>query len=94
MGIDVFHPFQFSCPEMEPESLKKEYGKDLAFWGGVDVQKFLPNAKPPEIKEYVKKIIDIMGKDGGYIFGPCHNIQPDIPPENIMAMYEAAKEIY
>ncbi|MHB1335517.1 MAG: uroporphyrinogen decarboxylase family protein [Candidatus Humimicrobiaceae bacterium] len=90
VGFDVVHPFQFSCPEMNPSVLKKEFGKDLVFWGGVDVQKFLPNATPKEVASEVKRIIDIMHIGGGYIFSPSHNIQADIPPKNLEAMYNTA----
>jgi uroporphyrinogen decarboxylase len=89
-GIEVIHPFQFSCPEMNPVNLKREFGKDLVFWGGIDVQKFLPNATEKEVIYEVKKIIDIMHTGGGYIFSPSHNIQVDIPPENLEAMYSTA----
>jgi uroporphyrinogen decarboxylase len=90
VGFDVVHPFQFSCPEMDPSILKKEFGKDLVFWGGIDVQKFLPNAVPEEVADEVKRIIDIMHIGGGYIFSPSHNIQADIPPQNLEAMYNTA----
>jgi uroporphyrinogen decarboxylase len=92
-GFDVFHPFQFSCPEMDPVELKKEFGKDLVFWGGIDVQKFLPNATPEGVAEEVKRIIGIMRPGGGYIFAPSHNIQADIPPANLEAMYNTAANI-
>lgn len=90
IGVEIFHPFQFSCPAMDPQGLKNEFGKDLVFWGGIDVQEFLPYANPSAVRNQVKKIIEIMGKDGGYIFSPSHNLQADIPAENIIAMYEAA----
>ena len=92
-GFDIVHPFQFSCPEMEPSELKREFGKDLVFWGGIDVQKFLPNATVEEVKAEVKRIINIMHVGGGYIFSPSHNIQADIPPENLEAMYSEAADI-
>ena len=92
-GFDIVHPFQFSCPEMEPSELKREFGKDLVFWGGIDVQKFLPNATVEEVKAEVKKIIKIMHVGGGYIFSPSHNIQADIPPANLEAMYNEAASI-
>ena len=93
VGFDVVHPFQHSCPEMNPSELKKEFGKDLVFWGGIDVQKFLPTATPEEVVVEVKNIINIMRNDGGYIFSPSHNIQADIPPENLEAMYKTAANI-
>jgi len=93
-GFEVMHPFQFSCPEMDPAQLKKEYGKDLVFWGGIDVQSFLPNASVKEVIDEVHSIIGIMHKGGGYIFSPSHNVQADIPPENLEAMYATASRIY
>ena len=93
-GFEVMHPFQFSCPEMDPVQLKKEFGKDLVFWGGIDVQKFLPTASVKEVIDAVHDIIDIMHKGGGYIFSPSHNIQADIPPENLEAMYATASRIH
>ena len=93
-GFEVMHPFQHSCPEMDPVLLKKEFGKDLVFWGGIDVQKFLPKASVKEVTDEVHNIIGIMRKDGGYIFSPSHNVQADIPPENLEAMYATASRIY
>jgi uroporphyrinogen decarboxylase len=93
VGFEVMHPFQHSVPEMDPSELKREFGKDVIFWGGIDVQKFLPNAKIDEVKKETRKIIEIMHTGGGYIFSPSHNIQADIPPENLVAMYEAASNI-
>lgn len=92
-GFEVLHPFQYSCPEMEPKSLKKEFGNDVIFWGGIDVQKFLPNATTEEVNREVKNIINIMHSGGGYIFSPSHNIQTDIPPENLVEMYDTASNI-
>jgi len=93
VGFDIVHPFQFSCPEMNPSDLKREFGKDVVFWGGIDVQKFLPNATVEEVTAEVKKIINLMHVGGGYIFAPSHNIQADIPPENLEAMYASAANI-
>ena len=93
-GFEVYHPFQFCAPEMEPSQLKKEFGKDLVFWGGMDVQKFLPNASVKEVIDEVYNIMGIMHQGGGYIFSPSHNIQADIPPENLEAMYTTASKIY
>jgi len=93
VGFEVMHPFQHSVPEMDPAKLKKEFGKDVTFWGGIDVQKFLPNANVAEVEKEVHNIIEIMHTGGGYIFSPSHNIQADIPPENLVAMYETASKI-
>jgi len=78
---------------MKPEKLKKDFGKDFVFWGGIDVQKFLPFALVNQAKDDVKEIVGTMYENGGYIFGPSHNIQADIPPENIVAMYDIVKNL-
>jgi uroporphyrinogen decarboxylase len=90
IGIEIIHPFQFSSREMDPASLKEKFGKKLIFWGGIDVQSFLPKANTEEVASEVIKIMSLMSIGGGYIFAPSHNIQVDIPPENIEAMYKAA----
>ena len=78
---------------MEPKRLKETYGKDFIFWGGgVDTQKVLPFGKPEDVREQVLERLDIFSKDGGYIFNTIHNIQANVPIENIAAMIEAIKE--
>jgi uroporphyrinogen decarboxylase len=79
---------------MEPEFLKNTYGRDLVFFGGIDIQELLPFAKPQAIKDEVRRRIGILGKNGGYIVAPAHNIQPDTPVENVMAFFEAALNPY
>lgn len=77
---------------MEPWRLKREFGQDLAFFGGIDEQRLLPYGTPAEVREAVKITIAVYAAGGGYILGPSSNIQPDTPPENIVALYEAAQE--
>ena len=77
---------------MDPWRLKKEFGKDLCFCGGIDIQQLLPHGTPEQIKEGVRNTIRQYGPGGGYILGPSHNIEPDTSPENIVAMYDAAQE--
>src|SRR3989339_410870 len=91
-GVQVLNPVQISAADMDPARLKKEFGKQITFHGGIDVQKVLPYKKPQEVRDEVKRILDIMAPGGGYILAPSHNIQDDVPPENIVAMYEAALE--
>jgi uroporphyrinogen decarboxylase len=73
--------------------LKAAYGKDLVFWGGgIDSQRVLPFVSPQKIREEVRKNLEVFKPGGGYVFNNVHNIQPGVPPENIVAMYEAAYE--
>jgi uroporphyrinogen decarboxylase len=92
LGLDILNPIQPLAKGMTPEFLKNEYGKDLVFFGGIDVQELLPYQKPEEIKKEITRRCEILGKGGGYIAAPAHNIQPDTPVENVMAMYEAIFE--
>jgi uroporphyrinogen decarboxylase len=93
IGLDILNPIQPGAKGMEPGFLKKEYGRDLVFFGGIDIQDLLPYGNPEKIKNEIKKICRILGKGGGYILAPAHNIQPDTPLENILAVFEAVKEI-
>lgn len=92
MGIDILNPVQVSAKDMDTKKLKDEFGKEVTFWGGgCDTQKVLPFGTPSEVKEEVRKRINDLAPDGGFVFTQVHNIQAGIPPENIMAMYEAVK---
>ena len=89
LGLDVLNPVQISAAGMDPHHLKKEYGKDLAFWGGgVDTQKILPHGTPDEVRDNVKRNIDAFARDGGFVFATIHNTQADVPVENFIAMWE------
>ena len=92
IGVDILNPVQVSAKDMDPARLKREFGDKLSFWGGVDTQRVLPQGSPEEVKEEVRRRIKEMGKSGGYILGEVHNIQPDVPPENIVAMFKAGRE--
>lgn len=92
-GIDVFDVVQTSAKNMEIENVYKLYGKDICFHGGMDIQKLLIEKTPKEIKEEVKKIIDLWGNRGGMILAPSHETLPDTPIENILAIYEQINEI-
>ena len=92
-GIDILNPVQFSSKDMDPVQLKKDFGKDITFWGGgVDTQRVLPRGTVQQVKDDVKKRIEQFGDGGGFVFNTVHNIQPDVPPENLMAMWEALQE--
>ena len=93
-GVDILNPVQIGAEGMDPVFLKKEYGKDLVFWGGgIDTQHVLPNASPQEVEYEVRKNCEILMKDGGFVFNQVHNIVSGIKPENIVAMYTAANSI-
>ena len=93
LGIDVINPVQVSARNMDTKKLKKEFGKDIVFWGaGCDSQNVLPWGKPEDIREEVKRRIDDLAPGGGFVFAPIMNIQLDVPIENIIAMFEAALE--
>lgn len=94
VGVDIMNPVQTSAKGMVPAEIKQEFGQDLAFSGGIDVQQLLPNASQAEVKDAVKRVLDDMGKGGGFFPGPAHNIQYGTPPENVVAMFEAMDEYY
>jgi len=92
-GIDILNPVQVSAAKMDTKRLKREFGSALTFWGGgVDTQRILPQGTPMEVKNEVRKRLDDLSPGGGYVFSSIHNIQPDVPPRNIMAMVEALRE--
>ncbi len=88
-GIDVLNPVQWRCRGMEREGLKRDFGDRLIFHGGMDNQYTLAFGSVREVEQEVADNVRILGRDGGYILAPCHNIQPVSPVENIIAMYEA-----
>ncbi len=88
IGIEVLNPVQVSAAHMDTKELKKKYGDSMSFWGGIDTQRVLPRGTVKDVEEEVKKRIDDLAEGGGYLFAPVHNIQPDVPPENIIAMYK------
>jgi uroporphyrinogen decarboxylase len=91
-GMDILNPVQFTAANMELKSLKQEFGRDLVFWGaGVDTQGVLGSGTPEEVKADVKRNIEALAPGGGFIFATVHDIQANVPPENIMAMWEAWK---
>ena len=93
MGIDVLNPIQYKCGNWDLRALKAEYGDRVCFHSGVDNQDVLPFGSPDDVKAEVKKLVETLGGDGtGYIVCPSHNIQPNTPVENVVALYEAANE--
>lgn len=92
-GIEIFNPVQTNARQMEPEFLKKEFGQDCTFWGGgVETVGTLNNGTPEQVREQVLERLEIMSAGGGFVFNTVHNILPDVPPQNILAMFDAVKE--
>ncbi len=92
-GVDILNPVQVSAAGMDTRELKRRFGKDVTFYGGgVDTQRVLPFGTPQEVRDEVKRRIDDLAPGGGFIFNTVHNIQADVPPENIMAMWETLQE--
>jgi uroporphyrinogen decarboxylase len=92
MGIDALNPVQVSAKNMDPERLQREFGGRTAFWGGVDSQHLLPHGSPGEVRAGVRYLFQTMAARGGYVLAAVHNIQPDVPPENVIALFEAGRE--
>jgi uroporphyrinogen decarboxylase len=91
MGLDVLNPVQCNCPGMEPLELKREFGSELAFMGGVDTQGVLPNGTVDDVRRATRRLIDGMTADGGgYILAASHTIPPETPVDNVFAMYHEA----
>jgi uroporphyrinogen decarboxylase len=92
-GIDILNPVQISAAGMDPAQLKARFGDRLVFWGGaIDTQHVLPTAGPETIREHVRHNLSIWKPGGGYVFNNVHNVQAAIPPENIVALFDAAYE--
>lgn len=92
-GVDILNPVHVTATGMEPEALKRDFGADLVFWGGgVDTQGVLPSGTPEQVKDNVRRNIEALAPGGGYVFNTIHNIQADVPAENIVAMIEALRE--
>jgi uroporphyrinogen decarboxylase len=87
-GIDVLNPVQWRCQGMAREGLKRDFGKQIIFHGGVDNQYTLAFGTVDEVRQEVRDNLGILGAGGGYIIAPCHNIQAVGPAENVVAMYE------
>lgn len=92
-GYDILNPVQTSARQMDPGTLKREFGKDITFWGGgCNTRTVLNRSTPEEVYTYTRRMIDIFAPDGGFVFNQEHNIMPDVPPENILAMYRAVAD--
>jgi uroporphyrinogen decarboxylase len=92
-GIDVLNPVQIGIPGMDPAELKARFGQRLVFWGGaIDAQHVLPTASPEAVRQHVRRNLEVWKPGGGYVFNNVHNIQAGVPPENIVALFDAAYE--
>jgi uroporphyrinogen decarboxylase len=92
-GIDILNPVQISAAGMQPARLKARFGDRLVFWGGaIDAQHVLPFAAAAEVRREVRRNLEVWKPGGGYVFNNVHNIQAGVPPENIVAMFDAAYE--
>ena len=92
-GVDILNPVQVSAKGMEARRLKQEFGRELTFWGGAIAPQAFARLRPEDVKREVRRGIEDLAPGGGFIFGAVHNIQDDVPPENIMAMWEAFREV-
>jgi uroporphyrinogen decarboxylase len=92
-GYDIINPVQTNCRGMDPEGLKADFGRDICFWGGgCDTRQVLPRGTVQEVKDHVRRRLDVFMPGGGFVFNTVHNILPEAPPQNIVAMYEAIEE--
>ena len=89
-GIDGLNPVQVSARGMDSHRLKQEFGADLVFWGGIDTHRILPTGTPEDVRGEVRKRIEHLAPSGGYVLASVHNIQAEVPPENIVAMFDGA----
>ncbi|HSD82271.1 MAG TPA: uroporphyrinogen decarboxylase family protein [Anaerolineae bacterium] len=93
LGVEILNPVHVRATGMEPVALKRDFGDALVFWGGgADTQGVLPNGTPQEVRDDVRRNIEALAPGGGYVFNTVHNIQADVPAENLAAMYAALSE--
>jgi uroporphyrinogen decarboxylase len=93
IGVDAINPVQVSAAEMDSKRLKQEFGADLSFWGGIDTQEVLPRGTPEDVRNEVKTRLADLGPGGGYVLAAVHNIQSEVPPENVVAMFDSALDL-
>jgi uroporphyrinogen decarboxylase len=91
-GVDIINPVQVTAKEMEPKRLKDEFGDRIIFWGGIDEQFIINKGSREEVIKNVKEMINILGKDGGYVAAATHNIQDDTPAENILLVFDTIEK--
>ncbi len=94
IGVDILNPVQVSAAGMDTAELKREFGRDLVFWGGgVDTQRVLGAGMPDQVRAEVQRRVGDLAPGGGFVFAAVHNIQPNVPPENVLAMWSALREV-
>jgi len=91
LGVDILDPIQPVDEVLSPERLKTDFGGRICFHGGIDMQRLLPRGSPRQIRDEVERYCEALGRGGGYILGPAHLFQPDVPPENVLAVYSAQR---
>jgi uroporphyrinogen decarboxylase len=92
-GLDAINPVQVSGRNMDAAGLKHDHGRDLTFWGGgCDTQNILPNGTPAEVRRHVREQVSLFAPGGGFVFQQVHNILANVPPENIIAMFDTVRE--
>jgi uroporphyrinogen decarboxylase len=87
-------PIDYQAKRDADQMLKDYFGRDIVFHGAIDTQGVLPNSSAEEVVRHVREVMRVLGREGGYIFAPCNAIQADAPPENVEAMYRAAREYH
>lgn len=92
VGVEIINPVQPTCAGMDTALLKREFGKALTFWGAVDTQRVLPFGTPQQVADEVKRRIDDLAPGGGFVLAAVHNLQPDVPPQNIVTMFDTAMQ--
>jgi uroporphyrinogen decarboxylase len=91
-GIEILDPVQIQCPGMEPDKLKRDFGAQLTFHGAIESQHVLPFGTVADVEAEVIRCLHSLGPGGGFIMAPVHNVQPDVPPENLVALFQAARK--
>ncbi|MEJ2210566.1 MAG: uroporphyrinogen decarboxylase family protein, partial [Anaerolineae bacterium] len=90
VGVEILNPVHVRAAGMEPAGLKRDFGDALVFWGGgVDTQGVLPSGTPQQVRDDVRRNVEALAPGGGFVFSPVHNVQPDVPVGNMMAMWQA-----
>ena len=90
IGIDVLNPVQPEC--LDPAQVKREYGDRLAFWGTISIQRTMPFGTPEDVRQEVRDRVNTVGRSGGLLLAPTHVLEPEVPWENIVALFEAIEE--